>query len=281
LLSNSGWDLQLTGKNRSFTDFCFYGKKLHYIFAATNISLILNDYLMTTHNQNRTVGFAVLIIVAGVILLLNSLNLFPHDLSRIIVSWQMLLIGIGVVSLINSKEKVSGIILIAIGGIFLLAKISDLPVSVWSIFWPTLLIIIGVSLLYGHRNRMSKPLHSVDELSSGEKSDYLDEIAIFGGNEKQITSKNFRGGRITNIFGGSELNFTGAQLADGEHIIDVLYIFGGSSLVVPNDWDVQLDVVSIFGGFSDKRFKKLDPDAKKRITIKGLVIFGGGDIKSY
>lgn len=234
---------------------------------------------MSTQNQSRTLAIALLIIAAGVLLLVNSLNLIPYEIRRIVISWQMLLIAIGFVSLLTSKEKITGLVLIAIGGIFLIAKLSDLPVSVWSILWPTVLIIIGVSLLYSHSRKGSFQM-----VNEGEDSgDYIDEVAIFGGNEKSITARNFRGGKITNIFGGSELNFSKAELAEGESQIEVLYIFGGSSIIVPPDWDVNMDVVSVFGGFSDKRYKKhdTDTDVRKRLTIKGLVIFGGGDLKSY
>jgi predicted membrane protein len=234
---------------------------------------------MSTKNQSRTLAIALLIIAAGVLLLVNSLNLIPYEIRRIVISWQMLLIAIGFISLLTSKEKITGLVLIAIGGIFLIAKMTSLPVSVWSILWPTVLIIIGVSLLYSHSRKGSFQM-----VNEGEDSaEYIDEVAIFGGNEKSITARNFRGGKITNIFGGSELNFSKAELAEGESQIEVLYIFGGSSIIVPPDWDVNMDVVSVFGGFSDKRYKKHDAatDVRKRLTIKGLVIFGGGDLKSY
>ncbi len=238
---------------------------------------------MSTQNQSRTLAIALLIITAGVLLLINSLHLIPYEIKRVLITWQMLLIGFGVVSLLTSKEKVTGLILIAIGVIFLIAKMTYMPVSAWSILWPTVLIIVGVSLLYAHTRKGGFSGQKLKSEFSGDNSEYLEEVAIFGGNEKSITSKNFRGGKITNIFGGSELNFTKSELAEGENVIDVLYIFGGSSIVVPSDWEIRMDVVSIFGGFSDKRYKgkETGTDSTKRLTIKGLVIFGGGELKSY
>jgi predicted membrane protein len=238
---------------------------------------------MSTQNQSRTIAIALLIITAGVLLLINSLHLIPYEIKRVLITWQMLLIGFGVVSLLTSKEKVTGLILIAIGGIFLIAKMTYMPVSAWSILWPTVLIIIGVSLLYSHTRKGGFSGQTPKSDFSGDNSEYLEEVAIFGGNEKSITAKNFRGGKITNIFGGSELNFTNTNLAEGENFLEVLYIFGGSSIVVPADWEIRMDVVSIFGGFSDKRYKgrETNTDNTKRLTIKGLVIFGGGELKSY
>jgi len=246
---------------------------------------------MSTQNQSRTVEIAIVIIAAGVLLLLNSLRLIPHELSRILITWQMLLIAIGTVSILTSREKVSGLIMIAIGGIFLVGKIYDLPVSAWNILWPAVLIIVGVSLLYGNsrKPRFATELEAMtadkDEATPIEPGnpEYINEVAIFGGNEKNMIMKRFRGGKITNIFGGSELNFSKTELAEGENFLEMLCVFGGSTLVVPPDWDIRMDVVSIFGGFSDKRFKRQDSPImpNKRLVIKGLVVFGGGELKSY
>ena len=245
---------------------------------------------MSTQNQSRTVALAIVIIAAGVLLLLNSLRIIPHDLGRIFITWQMLLIAIGTVSLLTSKEKMTGLILITIGGIFLVGKMYDLPISVWNILWPTILIIVGVSLLYGNSRKPkfiaefeAKPVKNDEIPHEPGNPEYINEVAIFGGNEKNLVMKNFRGGKITNIFGGSELNFTKTELADGENILEMLCIFGGSTLVVPPDWDIRMDVVSIFGGFSDKRFKRQESQImpNKRLVIKGLVVFGGGEIKNY
>lgn len=245
---------------------------------------------MSTQNQSRTVVLAIVIIAAGVLLLLNSMRLIPHDLGRVLITWQMLLIAIGTVSLLTSKEKVTGLILISIGGIFLIGKMYDLPVSVWNILWPTVLIIVGVSLLYGNSCKARlvtefepRPAGKEDTSYEPGNPEYINEVAIFGGNEKNLIMKQFRGGKITNIFGGSELNFSKTELAEGENYLEMLCVFGGSTLVVPPDWDIRMDVVSIFGGFSDKRYKRQDSQVmpNKKLIIKGLVIFGGGELKSY
>ena len=87
----------------------------------------------------------------------------------------------------------------------------------------------------------------------------------------------------TAIFGGSEINLSRCKLAEGKNIIDVFMIFGGSNIVVPPDWSIKIDVLSIFGGFSDKRQNFTDESKKenKELYIKGLAIFGGGEIKNY
>ena len=111
----------------------------------------------------------------------------------------------------------------------------------------------------------------------------IDDISIFGGGSKIISSDNFRGGNVTAIFGGSEINLTGCKLAEGDQIIDVLLIFGGTTIVVPKDWNVIVNVTSILGGFSDKSIRdpNIIPDQSRTLHVKGLAMFGGGEVKNY
>ena len=253
---------------------------------------------MGTQNQSRTLLLALLIIGAGVFLLLESIHVIPYDLSRIFISWQMLLIVIGIYNLTSSQHKTGGIILIFIGGLFLYDKFYDLQFHVWNVIWPTILIIVGVSILLNHsrgkRNYFDFGKNPVvdngkadefndDKTNFVDDADTIDEVSIFSGSEKQITSKNFRGGKITSIFGGSEINLSRAELSNGRNQIEVFYMFGGSTIIVPPDWDVRIDVIAVFGGFSDKRYhqKTEGTNFNKQIVIKGLVVFGGGEIKSY
>ena len=62
----------------------------------------------------------------------------------------------------------------------------------------------------------------------------------------------------------------------------MICVFGGTSLTVPDDWNIHIKIVSIFGGFADKRRSKSENIySEKEILIKGVCIFGGGEIKSY
>jgi len=41
-----------------------------------------------------------------------------------------------------------GLILILIGALFLLRNLGLLPVGAWSVFWPSLLILLGIYLIF-------------------------------------------------------------------------------------------------------------------------------------
>ena len=76
---------------------------------------------------------------------------------------------------------------------------------------------------------------------------------------------------------------TDAEIGDDVAVIEVSAIFGGATIIVRPEWDVQVQVASILGGFSDERkiYKGDVTPGAKRLIIKGAAIFGGGEVKSY
>jgi predicted membrane protein len=212
-----------------------------------------------------------LLILFGTLFLLDNYNVFffPYD----IFSWQYFLIALGLIFLSISNNKTAGVILIAVGLFNLVPEL-----------WP--LIFVGIGLLIIFRKRgYSRNLGSQNSGASENFNnvDIIEEVNIFGGGNKVINSSNFKGGSILSLFGGSEVNLANCKLAEGENTLDVTFIFGGSTLIVPTDWKIEHDVMAVFGGFGDKRRK--DPnmvyDDKKVLFIKGFVLFGGGEIKNY
>ncbi len=206
----------------------------------------------------------IILIVLGGLFLLDNFGLINFYLPPYIFKWQSILIVIGVLLLANSESKGTGIVLIIIGLIGFFPE-----------FWPLVLIGLGGYIIM--RNKSVETGNG-----EAESKHYFNEVSIFGGSKKNIGTKDFKGGKITSIFGGSELYLTDSTLADGRNVIDLFFLFGGSTLFVPRDWEVKIEVLSIFGGFSDKRREdpRIVPNPDKTLVIKGLVIFGGGELKN-
>ena len=230
------------------------------------------------HTQMRIVlGLAIM--ATGFAVLLDHLGYFQGFLDTYILKWQIVLIALGVVFLFSHENKGPAVILLAIGGAFYARDILDLQINFWQFFLPGLLILIGILTIVKSRG---EPFHSSKKNLRGD--DYFEEVAVFGGGDRTIVSQNFKGGRILAIFGGSNFNMVHSKLAPGKNYIDVLAIFGGMKLVVPEDWNIKVNVVAIFGGFSDKHrilTSTVNPDSEKQLIIKGVVFFGGGEIKSF
>lgn len=234
---------------------------------------------METQKSNRRILIGLFIIVVGLMILLRNFNIIPDFFSDIIFTWQTLVIGIGLLMLTNPSNRTSGLIVIAVGGFFWLEEIFDF-VDFWEIFVPAMVILVGILMVFRHKIDRHDYRGGSDSDPSG--SDYIDDVSIFGGGEKLVDTPNFKGGRVTAIFGGSNINLLGCDLASSVNVIDVFTVFGGSTFIVPEDWQVKMDVISIFGGFADKRSNSLSPryENDKVLVIKGIVIFGGGEIKS-
>jgi predicted membrane protein len=225
--------------------------------------------------KRKSLVFGLLVLGLGFAWLLHNFGWIGDRAWDVIFSWQMLLIAIGIINIANDSSRGIGWILIAIGGFFLVSDYYDLPTSFRHVFWPALLIVIGLVLIFGS----SRIFHRRDlTISKGE--DFIEEVSVFGGRDRYVASQAFRGGKIVSIFGGSKIDLTKAELAPGVAEIEIVSIFGGSTLLIPTDWNVKLEVFNIFGGYGDKRVRG-QVDFNKTVIVKGVAIFGGGEIKSY
>ncbi len=224
-------------------------------------------------------GFIVL--TAGALLLAFNLELLPIVWKPIVFSWPMLLIAIGLINLAERDNNTFGVILLIVGGFFLLPKIIVFDFNFAKLFWPVMLILIGLLIMTKRSFHAPKRIHLSNNPGETSTDGLLDETTVFGGTKKILTDV-FKGGRVTNIFGGTELDLTRTEIIDGETILEVTSVFGGVEMIVPSDWEVKIKVTSIMGGFADKRYTlPSNPDNKKVLIIHGVVIFGGGEIKSY
>jgi predicted membrane protein len=227
----------------------------------------------------KRILLGVLFLLAGTVLLFEYYNIIPLDIPSYLISWKSFLFGLGVYFLITSKEKTTGLILITISTVLITGEVFDMGFwEVVRLIIPLVLIIAGLSIIMHKQAFSSRQIN----VPAGENvNDYINETNIFSGGEKQLSSHNFKGGTITSIFGGSELDMRLSKMAPGVNSIDLLCIFGGNSLKVPEDWEVKIDVNAIFGGFSDSRKlekKEFHENPEKVLHIKGLVLFGGGEI---
>lgn len=214
----------------------------------------------------------LLLIILGVLFVLHNYNFIY--LPDYYFSWEYFFILIGVLFFFLSCNKTTGVIFIAIGLFNLVPEL-----------WPLLLVLIGVYIISGRKQfrYFRTKLTTGDQTKQSTASnDYVESINIFGGGTKVVHSDNFKGGNIISVFGGSEINLTNCKLAEGENYIEIIAVFGGATLIIPTDWKIAMDVLPIFGGFGDKRSK--DPNKAfqegRVLVIKGLVLFGGGEIKT-
>lgn len=217
-----------------------------------------------TMQSNRRAILGLLLVLIGILLLLDNLGVIP-GLPNYLFTWPSLFFLIAIINLISGNRG-GALIFGCIGAFLVLERNVDVD---FEVYWPVILVIIGLAILLKRRA----------ETTNSEINDrYFDDINIFGGSNKRFTSQNLDGGKITNIFGGSDIDLRDALPRDGA-VIRVFTMFGGCQIIVPPYWNVQVDTTAIFGAFEDKRDKSVEK-SEFTVFIKGVTIFGGGEIKS-
>jgi len=188
--------------------------------------------------------------------------------------WPLFLIFIGLWILITHEfRNFFGLLLAAIGCIFLLIKLEVLGHRIWYFLWPVLIILFGLWVIFRPRVR-------IKEKSPEIKGHDLDVSGVFSGLKRAIESKEFRGGKASAVFGGLELDFTESQLAENEATVEMTAAFGGIEIRVPPEWKIIVDSNPIFGAIEDKRKSVPRAEDAPKLYIRGTVIFGGIEIKS-
>jgi len=232
------------------------------------------NYYKRKSDKRAMFGYGL--IAVGIIFIAKKSGLIPSEISHYLFSWSSFFIGLGLLNIFVKRNLRSGLILMSIGFIWLTWRVFDIPLDLKGMMWPIIAVVVGV-LMVTVKNRHKK-------LGGNPNSEHeIDMLTLFGGGNRKITSNQFLGGKVTSIFGGSEIDLTGATLKEEQCIIDAFTMFGGLEISVPRGWEVQVDVTSIFGGFNDKRgpVEFNSENGKKILIIKGFAIFGGGEVKSY
>jgi predicted membrane protein len=236
--------------------------------------------------RNNSLLTGAFILLIGIVALMRAT--IP-DFPDWVFSWQMLLVAFGL--FIGVRHNFRGgawLVLLLVGGIFLFRDIY--PEFSFKFIWPVVLIVVGAFIIMRPRRKWKwdgtkKTEGASDSFFSEDvdysKEDFVDSTSIFGGAKKIVISKNFRGGDLVNIFGGTELDLSQADFT-GVAVIELTTVFGGTKLLVPSNWAVKSEAVTIFGGIEDKRrMQTITETTDKTLLIRGTVIFGGIDIKSF
>ena len=217
--------------------------------------------------------FGVTIAAFGGVLLLRNLEIIKFDSWHVFwgTVWAAGLILAGLMTIFSSRRaslRVWGLLLMTIGVSIGLGAYGVINISVWKIFWPVMLIAIGlmVSVGSGGHKRSKK---SAANGSGNEK------VAIFYGEESRVKG-GYTGGSATAIFGGVELDLRQAKIKDGA-VIDVFTFCGGVSISLPDDVIVKNEVRGVLGGSEDKTVSK--SSAKKTIILRGECVLGGLEVK--
>lgn len=252
------------------------------------------------------VGFALLLILFGGAFLLLNLGIIPAIYKPLLISWQMLLVLIGVWSIFVRRKYGLGILLIGFGIFFIYPTLSaifpeyfiNLSID-FKTYWPLILIGFGILLvlskIFPLRKKEYKEWNKIydietntwenSETADNNSSDFFEKNMIFGGSEQIVLSQNFKGGEVNVIFGELILDLRKAKLAEGIAHLELNTIFGNLIVYVPSDWDIDIDSTTILGALQDKRFHKEKGDSSQsseapKFLIEANAVFGNIELRN-
>lgn len=222
--------------------------------------------------------FGIILVLLGLGFLLDQFDIISFN-NIISTYWPIILIVIGVVGIFNKKSsKVGNILLIVFAILFQARNLNLININIFRSFWPVILIIIGISFIFP-KNNFSK--NKEDEMKNNKNQildDYIDEFVIMSGLETNNESQEFKGGKITSLMAGVELDLRDSKLYNNEASINITSIMSGVEIYVPENWKIEHNGSPIMGEFSNKKRYKEDLNPPT-LRINFTLIMGSIEIK--
>ena len=142
-----------------------------------------------------------------------------------------------------------------------------LPIPNQSLFWASVLIVLGVSMLT-HTNRT---WNGKKWWYDGEKTILTDKEVAFGSGTFYKQDQDLVDDQVEVAFGNAKIYYDNAEMLGDFATLNIEVAFGNATVYVPQHWRVDLKVETSFG--AAKADTPLAPTSKTLI-IRGEVAFG-------
>ena len=121
--------------------------------------------------------------------------------------------------------------------------------------------------------------HGSVSLNTGNVKESENMVAVLSGVTRKGLWRPARSTRIMTLLGGTELDYTEAEIPPGVSEIEVFCMLGGADITVPPGVNVEVDDGAILVGADNRTETSNDPDAPT-IRIRGFAVLGGVDVKT-
>ena len=219
------------------------------------------------------IATGVLIALIGVMLLLVTTDTVEAD---ILWAWiPALFVLLGIWSLVRSgfQNIVGPVMVIAIAGAFLLRTLGLIESGVIGTYWPLFIVLLGVLVIINRSRRRRFELAGVDSSDSTV-------VGVFSSDRRRITSDRFATAEVLALFRDAEVDLRDGTVAAPPGMIEATAIFGDIKLIVPEDWEVELRVMAIFGNVLDRRSRQQEYAGDgPQLVVTGTAIFGDIEVR--
>lgn len=221
----------------------------------------------------KRVLWGIILVAVAVVLALNSLEIIDFDI--FFHGWWTLFIIIpSIAGLFEKKHKLDSLWGLAIGVILLLCAQEILTWDMlWKIALPLFIAITGIKMIISSF-RKEKAAKIINEIKSNGRN-MQSGIAVFCGTEMNFDNAVFDGADLVSVFGDVDCDLRHA-IIDSDCVINVVCVFGGIDIKVPDNVKVVSEVAGILGDVEIKHTNS--SDAIHTLYIQGVCVFGGVEV---
>ncbi|MFA5712901.1 MAG: LiaF domain-containing protein [Bacteroidales bacterium] len=241
----------------------------------------MNNFRNKRGDGGGTNFIALLFIVVGVVVLGGNLGLFSPYLIKVLFSWQMLFLLLGLYA-IRKGNLTTGAVLILAGVLFILPRLFTLGAYWLSKWWPILIVVVGLGIIYNRKRwRHSKDgVESVNyETLYSSVDGFINSDLSFGSVSHKVGDQYFKGAKVKNNFGETIIDLRETSLESNNTVIDIDCNFGSVKIYLPLNWSVDFRVRQFFGSSEDRRRIGIEEQEQtKRIVVRGNISFGSVEI---
>jgi len=228
----------------------------HHVLRFWPAALIVVGLVMLQRGERHSALRALVLIVVGGWLLLNTLGLVSLDLWEFILP--LLLVFFGARIMMRSQGSRSG-------------ASPDLPGT-----GPA----TGTRPASGASPTGQAPSGFNSAAPSSGEPVHASLFSLLSSSKRRWGKSVFRGAETTAFMGGCELDLRDALMSSGElAVVDVFVIMGGVNIFVPPNWTVSQEVVPLLGGVHDKT-RSVPSNPAQHLLVRGTVVMGGVEISN-
>jgi hypothetical protein len=239
--------------------------------------------------------FGMALALLGILFTLDNLGVLDaRDYIRF--GWPVALIAYGTLNLTATRpgSRLWGAVAL-VAGVALMGQRLGLWDAELRSFAPLLLVLLGGYIVWQSMRSDRKPGaetsrewrssyadatsdHATTSEPTVDSGESISAVAVLAGIERKVTSPAFRGGELTAVLGGGQIDMREAIPAGGQAVVDVFAVMGGLEIRVPDSWVIEVRATPVLGAIRDTRPPA--SSAGPRLIVRGMVFLGGVEFKS-